>query len=1017
MRKPNKPLLRDDLLLTNGAGPNASTAIRVGTRQWYDWLADNSSFVFEGGAGHLTAQREVRRGIAYWYAYRRRGGKLFKTYLGRSEELTQARLEQASARLAGQTLLTRLSSQSDSIGRMAASGHTQVVERSGAELSFLPLTKVKPPALPNKLITRPRLTQRINAPVTLLCAPSGFGKSTLLNEWRQSCGMPVAWVALDADDNHPLRFWSTVVMALQTVNPNLGQALLSQLRASLPSVLPEIVVRLTNDIVRVTDASNVCQRIGLVLDDYHHIQHPEIHTSLQTWLEHLPPTLQLVISSHTRPPLALGHLRARGKVAELETDDLRFTLEEGIDFLWQHTPGRRLAYADMQTLVKRTEGWVAGLTLATLALAQQSDSRQFIETFTGAHTYLREYFLESVLYRQPPSMQAFLLKTAILKNLTGPLCDAVTGQTDGAEMLSHLWQDNLFLARLEGRDWYRYHDLFAEMLRNQLQMQFPADIPRLHRRAAEWYRTQNAPADAVYHLLAIEAWEEAAALIESMALRELEQLGEDSRLLRWLQQLPEAVVQQHKTLLFVYVRLAWVAMSRTDVERFLARIETNIARKPVTEQTSDEREVLAEIQRIRHSWATGDVAMPPWPTEGEHGDVWQLLNGIVQYHSDYRRDVIQAEAQARAVYDAALARRHLFVMLMAGGACANLALSRGHLRRSEKIAHQVLQQALALRSKLPEPASIALAALSRVSYERNQLAQAHQLLVRATEVDPNPTSTNVPVMVAILRAKIQSAQGNHEAALATLQAARELHAQRPSGIWLDQDLIAYQALFCLRQGDCASAERMLSEAGEAEAHALSALVRAEILLEQGQAPAAQDLLNRLITQYPHGFYSEPILGARVMLARALFEQHQVNQARQVMAEAVRLAAPESFIRPFLDHGLPSMPLLTLVLHSEHLAAETQSFVKEILRLVGHANETPKPLPKAELMALSTAASISPREQQVLQLVSAGLSNREIAARFSISASTVKTHLENIYRKLGVNSRTQAVAQAQALKLV
>jgi LuxR family maltose regulon positive regulatory protein len=403
------------------------------------------------------------------------------------------------------------------------------------------------------------------------------------------------------------------------------------------------------------------------------------------------------------------------------------------------------------------------------------------------------------------------------------------------------------------------------------------------------------------------------------------------------------------------------------------------------------------------------------PTGGEHNDVWQMLNGIAQYNR-YRQEVDKAEPILHQTYETARVRRNLFGMLLAGGQCAASASSQGHLRRSEKIAHQVLQQALTQRGKLPEPASIALAELSRVCYERNQLAQAHQLLVRAAEVDPNPVSSNMPVTIAIVRAKIQSAQGNGEAAQVTLQAARELNTQRPASVWLDQDLIAYQALVCVRQGNCAGAERLLAEVEDADTHALFALVRAEILLEQKQAAEAQDLLDRLITQYPHGLYQEPILGARVMLAIALFEQHQVNQARQVMAEAVRLAGPESFIRPFLDHGPRSVPLLTLVLHTEHLTAETQSFVKEVLRMLGHAQGAQKPLSKTELTALSTAASISAREQQVLRLVGAGLSNQEIAAQSSISASTVKTHLGNIYRKLGVNSRTQAIAQALALKL-
>jgi LuxR family maltose regulon positive regulatory protein len=355
-------------------------------------------------------------------------------------------------------------------------------------------------------------------------------------------------------------------------------------------------------------------------------------------------------------------------------------------------------------------------------------------------------------------------------------------------------------------------------------------------------------------------------------------------------------------------------------------------------------------------------------------------------------------------------------MLIARGGLARIALLQGELGRSEKIARQVLQQAFAQRGKLPEMASMALGVLSRVHYARNQLARAHQLLVQATEVDPNPASSNTPIMIAVQRALIQSAQGKGDAAQATIQAARALNARRPSGLWLDRDLIAYQALFWLRQGDRAGAERLLSEAGDTDTHALSALVHAEILLGKNQAAAAEDILNHLITEYPQGLVREPILDAR-HVSLALFQQHKVNQARQVMTEAVRLAAPESFIRPFLDHGLTSAPLLTLVLHTENLMAETRSLVKQALRLLGHAEGAPGRLPKADLAALSTAASLSVREQQVLQLVSAGLSDRDMAASLSVSASTVKTHLKNIYRKLGVQSRTQAIAQAQALRLV
>lgn len=1022
MRKSTKPIVENGLLLVNDAGPDVSNAVRVGSRRWYTWLAnaDNQGFHFKGEAGHLTARREVRRGNLYWYAYRRRDGKLYKAYLGKAEEVTQERLDRASMRLAGRTTLARLLRSSDSVDLTASlenSNTTTTVPLEEAYTSFLALTKVTPPGLPQKLVARPRLTRQIDKPVTLICAPSGFGKSTLLNEWQQTCGMPVAWVSLDANDNAPVRFWLTVMTALQAVRPSLGQELVANLGGSSSSDVSEAVVSLTNEIMCVTNRPGSVNRIGLVLDDYHHIQSPKIHASIQTLLEHFPPNLQIIISSHVKPPLALGCLRAKNIVTELETDDLRFTLEEGIDFLVQHTLERPLAYDDMQALVKRTGGWGAGLTLATLALNKQDDRRQSIATFTGAHTYLREYFMEGVLSRQPPSVQTFLLKTSILKHLTGQVCDAVTGQTGGEEMLSRLWHEDLFVERLGKQNGYRYHDLFAEMLYSQLQMQFQTEIPRLHRQAAEWYRSHNAPADAVHHLLAIEAWEEAASLIESIALHELEQFGEDSRLLRWLRQLPEMVVQQHKTLLNVYVRVARVALPQTEVEQFLARAEASITRKSTAEQTDDEQDVLIEIQRIRHIWSAGESVMPYDFAIGEHDDVWHMLNGIMQYSQFLKLDLDDAEACAREVYETARSRRHLFAMLMAGGECADIAVWRGCLRRSEEIAHQVLQQALDQRGKLPETGSIALVALAHVCYDRNQLVQAHRLLSRATEVDPNPTSTNILVTIAIRRALIQSAQGDHIAAQASLQSALKLNAKRPSGLWSDRELSVYQALICMRQGDLASAERLLNKVALPNKHPLFTLAQAEMLLEQGQSAAAGGILNRLITQHPHGFYGGSILSVQVMLAVALFQQRKVRQARGVMADAVRRASPEMFIRPFLDHGLHSLPVLALLLHSGNLATETRAFVKEILQAIGHADGVQTQISEDELTALSIAASISAREREVLQLVSDGLSNREIAAALYIANCTVKTHLANIYRKFGVNSRMRAVAQAQELMLV
>ena len=1005
MGRASKPIVQDAVLWLGMPETAVSPPISLDSPRWNNWLDTNKNFKFKGTAGHFSARREIRKGGDYWYAYRRRNGKLHKAYLGKSEEITPVRLEQVAAELAGKTMLAELT--------LFAEPQNGLPQNNKEGVGSLPvLTKFRPPILPLNLIIRPRLHQKISTQVTLICAPGGFGKSTMLNAWQQERGSKlVAWASLDIEDNHLLPFWTTVVMALQSAVPDLGKNLLPYLQVSSSVTPAEIVARLTNEIVhREFEAGS----IGLVLDDFHHIQHPDILNSIQAWLEQLPPALQLIISGRTRPPLALGCLRARGVVTELEMDDLRFTMEEGIDFLQQHISENPLAYGDMETLVKRTSGWVAGLMLAVLALNKQQDRQHFLDNFNGAHIFLREYFLESVLHQQTDAVKEFLLKTSVLKQLTGGLCDAVTGRTDGAQMLDRLWQENLFMARSEEKVWYHYHDLFAEMLGDQLQRQYPGEIADLHRRAASWYRQKNASADAVRHLLAIEDWEEAASLIEEEVLHELVEYGEDSRLLRWIQQLPESIFQHHKTLLFVYLRLAKLALHSAEVERFLQRLETNLIGKPDDRMTQDEIEVLAEIRTIRQRTRAGDLAVSPANVSDSR---WKLLDSLLIVEASYKPQTEEVGERLYEIFEEARLQGNLFVVLIAGADCANRALLHGQLRQSEKIVYQVLQHSLAQRGKLPEPASIALGILSKIYLLRNELEQARQLLQRATAVDPNPTSSNMPVNIAITRAKIQSALGNHEAAQSTIQAARTLQAQRPSGVWRDHDLAAYSAAFCVRQGKHVEAEQLLNEAAVEEGHALSTVVRAEILLAQGQAAAVEELMTEFVVQYPFGFPNEPSLGARLLLALGLFEQHKVYQARQVLAEAIRLSAPERLIQPFLTYGQQLIPLLALLLHTENFTIEYQEFIHEIFQLLGHNPEAEALLPDDKLKSLTTAASVTGREQEVLQLVSDGLSNREIGLQLCISPGTVKTHLANIYEKLDVHCRIQAVAEAQTLKLV
>ncbi|MCB9134065.1 MAG: hypothetical protein H6636_01475 [Anaerolineales bacterium] len=998
MQHSDKAIVKDNFLFVKGA------CIPVGSPLWFEWLVCARKFSFKGQRGNFVAQCEKRRDKAYWYGYRR-AGKLNKVYLGKTEELTLERLEQASLSLTGQTLLKQFADQTPA--------GEEFTSESRIDTSILPLTKVNVPGLPRQLVSRPRLTHQFNTPLTLIYAPSGFGKSTLLNDWRQSFGRVVAWLSLDGSDNNLVRFWQSVILALQTVNAEIGKGLLTYLGSASPVQYSEIVSRLTNEIVQF---QRTIPQLGLVLDDFHRIHRAEIYDSLQLWLEHLPPNIQLFILGHTKPPLSLGHFRAKGLLTELDASDLRFTLDEGITYLRQYRQETPLAYDDLAKLVKHTEGWAAGLTLTALALSKQEDYRHFVDTFGGAHIYMREYFMETVFQRSSPEVQAFLLKTAILKHLTGSLCDAVTGQSNGEAMLLHLWQENLFIVRLEEQGWYRYHDLFAEMLLSQLQVRFPEEISNLHKRAAQWYREQYSPADAIYHLLATEAWEEAALLMEELALRELEQFGEDSRLLRWLQELPTSVVQKHKTLLFVYLRLAFVALPKHKAEQFITQIEANISNKLLAQQTQDEQDVLVEVQQIRRAWEQGERYQVPARADRGNDARWELLNGIHLLSQVYDLHADTLEQPITDLLHRAQNQGNLFVILMAGGALARRFLVNGQLRRSERISRQILEQALAQRGKLPEPASIALSVLSQIYLERNEVELAQKYLAQAHEVDPNPTSSNMLVQAGVRQAEIQMAQDNFLEALANLQSMRALHLRRPSGAWTDRDLLAYEAHLLIRKGDVLSAEKLLNEVTETEPHALSQLVRAEISLTKKQPEIAEMQLINFLARYPHGFLSVPVMRPRILLSQALYDQHKVNQALQAIKDAVRLAAPEQFIRPFLETLSFCAPLLTLALQTENFTIETQAFIKQILHAASEI-QSDFSYSLTDMEALSTSASISPREQEVLQLLSNGYTNRKIAHLLSISQSTVKTHVGNIYTKLNVNSRVQAINSAKELKLV
>ncbi len=483
---------------------------------WFAWLDEVSSFSFHSRQGHtyMVWKERVQRGDTYWYGYLRKHTKLVKHYLGRSADLTISHLEEIAALLDATESLSTPEAIASSGGieqpsserlnvqtRMLASalpGREEPVsplDATPAPLMSLPrdpllFTKLRVPHLHTGLVSRSHLLEQLQQgmkrALTLVSAPAGFGKTILLAQWLAEKGARAAWLLLEPEDNEPGRFLSYVIAALQTLDPQVGTTVLPLLQTLQPVPLESVVALLINDIT-----SSDVGDFALVLDEYHVIAAAAIHHALVYLVEHLPPQMHLFVATRADPPLPLARLRARGQLIELRAADLRFDRAEV-------GPAEAIA-----TLEHRTEGWVTGLQLAALSLRGRSDVSSFMAAFSGSHRYVLDYLSEEVLARQSTAVQSFLLRTAILEQLSGPLCEAVTEQEEGQAMLEALERANLFVISLDDeRRWYRYHHLFVEVLRSRLQQVEPTLIPALHRRASAWYAQNGLVIEAVHHALA-----------------------------------------------------------------------------------------------------------------------------------------------------------------------------------------------------------------------------------------------------------------------------------------------------------------------------------------------------------------------------------------------------------------------------------------------------------------------------------------------------------------------------------
>jgi LuxR family transcriptional regulator, maltose regulon positive regulatory protein len=1018
------PIVQGDTLVYQ-QGRHEQT-LAVGTAAWYSWLETASTFAFVSGSGTFTARREQsghKRGGWYWKAYRKQHGKLSSRYLGKSKTLTLAHLQAAAQALA------------DAPGRITQAGDADsaipFAPPASDLLNPLLVTKLHPPLPRAHLVRRSHLLERLQqgmaGPLTLVSAPAGFGKTTLLAQWRASSRMPVAWLSLEPQDNEPVRFLSYLIAALQTLDPRTGTVAFTLLQTPQPAAPETVLTLLTNDVVsREPDEGD----FALVLDDYHVIEASPIHHALLFLLEHLPPRMHLILLTRADPPLPLSRLRARGQLTELRAAELRFATHEVSAFL-RTVMGLDLSPEVMATLESRTEGWIAGLQFAALSLRGRTDVSAYLAAFTGSHRFVLDYLSEEVFAQQPTSVRAFLLHTAVLDRLSAPLCEAVTGQADSQAMLEAFEDANLFVVALDDeRRWYRYHHLFAEVLYSQLQQAEPDLVSELHRRASAWYEQYGSAAEAVQHALAAPDVELAARLIEQYALP-VALRGQVHLVLGWLNTLPEALKHSHVRLCLYDALMLMFTQQLDAAEARVALAEQSIQAAMPADQA---RVILGWAAGIRANLArfSGDLArcvtlshqtlelVPETEVMMRAAAALGpaqtfLVSGDVTAAS--QRMIAATAAPLRATGD-------VFALLTSITFLARLHILQGRLREAAATYEQVLHL-------VPEQEVLRFLVGSAAYYfgqgdllrEWNDLDAAERFLAQGMELVRGTLTVDALVVTLgyTALARLKQARGEYNAALATLDALARLSHERHYVLHLLAYQAAVRAQLELAQGKRASAIHWLGKSGLSTADAdLSYLREREYLtlvrvrIEEGRAdPAgtflqdAQGLLARLQTTAEAKARMGSVLEILLLRALAFDAQGNRTQALASLERALLLAEPEGYIRLFVDEG----EAMAALLRQAHAHGIAPGYVATLLSSFGEQALA------APSRAFPPVEPLTERELAVFRLLVAGLSNAAIAQELVITVGTVKRHVNSIYTKLGVNSRTQAVAHGHTLHVL
>ncbi len=894
-------------------------------------------------------------------------------------------------------------------------------------------------------VPRPRLVEALGEGLArrliLVCAPAGSGKTALLAGWAPSGNRPVAWLSLDAADNDPVRLWRHVVAALDRARPGIAERVGPLLGPPAPPSFEGLVTALINELAAQRGDGEVL----LVLDDYHLIDAQQVHVSLGFLLEHLPPGLHLVLASRSDPPLPLARLRAGGQLAELRAADLRFTAEEAAALL-RESAGVDLPAAAVAALEARTEGWVAGLQLAALSLRGQADPAGFVAAFSGSHRYVLDYLAEEVLDRQQEELRTFLLETSVLERLSGGLCDAVTGRTDSQAMLERVEQAGLFLVPLdEVRGWWRYHHLFADLLRARLQQQRPGRVQALHRAAAAWCEEHGLADDAVRHAMAAgdAAW--AARLVERHADAFLLR-SEGATLQRWLAALPAGLAGSRPRLLLAQAHLALLSHRVETAEVALDAAERALAGAPGVADEPFEPSVgraASHLANVPAAIALGRTLLAVLHGDAERAITfgrrtlaevgegeWLLTshaNGYLGVAEWLRGRLAEAE---RALSSSIAQGRAAGQPTMTAWGYQDLGRvqrAQGRLDTAAGTYRQALEVAAATsRTALPA-AGIAYVGLAEVAYQRNELDTALRHVSEGIGARRQMNFTQPLATGLATLAWIRQAQGDAAGAREAMEEAGQA-APGPGVAGLLNPVPAQRARLQLAQGEVAAAARWAQQRGlgpddePGYPREPEYLVLARVLLAQDRPGPALALLERLHAAAVSQDRAGSVIEIQALQALALAAAGAETAAVDALAGALTLACPQGYVRVFADEGPPMAALLGALVAAQRAeqAAARGVPLGCLARVLGAFGEKPA-APGAERGAAAVVPGLveqlTARELEVLALLAAGTPNPRIAEQLVVTLDTVKKHVSHLLGKLGAANRTEAVTRARQLGLI